>query len=75
MKALHSCKQLQRFTTTATTDDYADELFRYMVECHCCRHIRGRKNPRGGGSLARVYSVNANVAVGEYHNASVDGPY
>lgn len=53
-------------------DDYADELFKYMFECYC-RHIRGRKNPRGGEFSPGVYSVNANVAMGLNTNASVDG--
>lgn len=53
-------------------DDYADELFQYMFECYC-RHIRGRKNPRGGEFNPGVYSVNANVAMGLNTNASVDG--
>lgn len=53
-------------------DDYADELFRYMFECYC-RHIRGRKNPRGGEYSPGVYSVNANVAMGLNTNASIDG--
>lgn len=53
-------------------DDYADELFKYMFECYC-RHIRGRKTPRGGEFSPGVYSVNANVAMGLNTNASVDG--
>lgn len=53
-------------------DDYADELFKYMFECYC-RHIRGRKNSRGGEFSPGVYSVNANVAMGLNTNASVDG--
>ena len=53
-------------------DDYADELFKYMFECYC-RHISGRKNPRGGILSPGVYSVNANVAMGMNTNASVDG--
>ncbi len=53
-------------------DDYADELFKYMFECYC-RHISGRKNPRGGIFSPGVYSVNANVAMGMNTNASVDG--
>ena len=53
-------------------DDYADELFKFMFECYC-RHIRGRKNPRGGEFSPGVYSVNANVAMGMNTNASVDG--
>ena len=53
-------------------DDYADEMFKYMFECYC-RHIRGRKNPRGGEFSPGVYSVNANVAMGLNTNASVDG--
>lgn len=53
-------------------DDEADELFKYMFECYC-RHISGRKNPRGGFFSPGVYSVNANVAMGTNTNASVDG--
>ncbi len=53
-------------------DDYADELFKYMFECYC-RHISGRKNPRGGEFSPGVYSVNANVAMGLNTNASADG--
>lgn len=53
-------------------DDYADELFKYMFECYC-RHIRGRKNPRGGEFSPGVYSVNANVGMGLNTNASLDG--
>ena len=53
-------------------DDYADELFKFMFECYC-RHISGRKNPRGGIFSPGVYSVNANVAMGLNTNASVDG--
>lgn len=53
-------------------DDYADELFKYMFECYC-RHIRGRKTPRGGEYSPGVYSVNANVAMGLCTNASLDG--
>ena len=53
-------------------DDYADDLFKYMFECYC-RHIRGRKNPRGGEFSPGVYSVNANVGMGLFTNASLDG--
>ncbi|SKA84394.1 formate C-acetyltransferase [Caloramator quimbayensis] len=53
-------------------DDYADELFKYMFECYC-RHINGRKTPRGGEYSPGVYSVNANVAMGLNTNASLDG--
>ena len=53
-------------------DDYADLLFRFMFETYC-RHIHGRKNPRGGQFNPGVYSVNANVAMGLNTNASVDG--
>ena len=53
-------------------DDYADELFKFMFECYC-RHIRGRKTPRGGEFSPGVYSVNANVGMGLNTNASIDG--
>ena len=44
-------------------DDYADELFKFMFETYC-KHIAGRKTPRGGIFSPGVYSVNANVAMG-----------
>lgn len=53
-------------------DDYADELFTYMFECYC-RHIRGRKTQRGGEFSPGVYTVNANVGMGLFTNASLDG--
>ena len=53
-------------------DDYADDLFKYMFECYC-KHVAGRKTPRGGAFSPGVYSVNANVGMGMNTNASVDG--
>ena len=53
-------------------DDYADELFKFMFETYC-KHIAGRKSPRGATFSPGVYSVNANVAMGLNTNASVDG--
>lgn len=53
-------------------DDYADDLFKFMFECYC-RHIRGRKTTRGGEFSPGVYSVNANVGMGLFTNASLDG--
>lgn len=53
-------------------DDYADDLFKFMFECYC-RHISGRKTPRGGEFSPGVYSVNANVGMGLNTNASIDG--
>ncbi|HAS62075.1 MAG TPA: formate C-acetyltransferase/glycerol dehydratase family glycyl radical enzyme [Vibrio sp.] len=52
--------------------DEADELFSYIFECYC-RHIKGRQNPRGGQFNPGVYTVNANVGMGLYTNASLDG--
>ncbi|EGQ9279380.1 formate C-acetyltransferase/glycerol dehydratase family glycyl radical enzyme [Vibrio vulnificus] len=52
--------------------DEADELFKFMFECYC-RHIKGRQNPRGGKFSPGVYTVNANVGMGLYTNASLDG--
>ncbi|PFG46206.1 formate C-acetyltransferase [Vibrio sp. ES.051] len=52
--------------------DEVDELFAFMFECYC-RHIKGRKNPRGGKFSPGVYTVNANVGMGLYTNASLDG--
>ena len=43
-----------------------------MFETYC-KHIAGRKTPRGGIFSPGVYSVNANVAMGLNTNASVDG--
>ncbi len=53
-------------------DDYADDLFKYMFECYC-RHISGRATTRGGEFSPGVYSVNANVGMGLFTNASLDG--
>jgi formate C-acetyltransferase len=53
-------------------NDYADDLFKYMFECYC-KHIKGRENPRGGKFSPGVYTVNANVGMGLYTNASLDG--
>ncbi|MGL5639026.1 MAG: (2S)-3-sulfopropanediol dehydratase [Cetobacterium sp.] len=53
-------------------DDYADDLFKYMFETYC-KHVKGRKNPRGGEFSPGVYTVNANVGMGLYTNASLDG--
>lgn len=53
-------------------DDYADDLFKFMFECYC-KHIKGRKNPRGGEFSPGVYTVNANVGMGLYTNATLDG--
>lgn len=52
--------------------DEADELFKFMFECYC-RHIQGRETPRGGKFSPGVYTVNANVGMGLYTNASLDG--
>lgn len=52
--------------------DEADDLFTFMFECYC-RHIKGRENPRGGKFSPGVYTVNANVGMGLYTNASLDG--
>ncbi|WED25247.1 formate C-acetyltransferase/glycerol dehydratase family glycyl radical enzyme [Vibrio sp. DW001] len=52
--------------------DEADDLFSFMFECYC-RHIKGRKNPRGGQFSPGVYTVNANVGMGLYTNATLDG--
>lgn len=53
-------------------DDYVDELFKFMFESYC-KNIKGRKNPRGGEFNPGVYTVNANVGMGLYTNASLDG--
>ncbi|WP_305767322.1 (2S)-3-sulfopropanediol dehydratase [Candidatus Epulonipiscium viviparus] len=55
-------------------DEYADELFKFMFETYC-NNINGRKNPRGGNYSPGVYSVNANVGMGMFTNASLDGRF
>ncbi|MGD6737882.1 (2S)-3-sulfopropanediol dehydratase [Photobacterium leiognathi subsp. mandapamensis] len=52
--------------------DEADELFKYMFECYC-KNIAGRPTPRGGHFSPGVYTVNANVGMGLFMNASLDG--
>lgn len=55
-------------------DDYADNLFKFMFEEYC-NHINTRENPRGGKYSPGVYSVNANVGMGMFTNASLDGRF
>ncbi|MGF1687413.1 formate C-acetyltransferase/glycerol dehydratase family glycyl radical enzyme [Photobacterium japonica] len=52
--------------------DEADELFKYMFECYC-KNISGRPTVRGGTFSPGVYTVNANVGMGLFMNASLDG--
>lgn len=53
-------------------DDYADDLFRIVFEGYC-KHVSGRKNTRGGTFCPGVYTVNANVGLGLWLGASLDG--
>lgn len=53
-------------------DDYADDLYIKVFECYC-KNISGRKNTRGGEFCPGVYSVNANVTLGMWLGASLDG--
>ncbi|MCQ5029277.1 formate C-acetyltransferase/glycerol dehydratase family glycyl radical enzyme [Flavonifractor sp. DFI.6.63] len=53
-------------------DDYADEIFKELFE-RFCERVSGRKNARGGEFRPGVYSVNANVGMGMFMNASLDG--
>lgn len=53
-------------------DDYADDLFRKVFECYC-NNVSGRKNTRGGEFCPGIYSVNANVTLGMWLGASLDG--
>ena len=53
-------------------DDYSDDLFRKVFECYC-NNVSGRKNTRGGEFCPGVYSVNANVTLGMWLGASLDG--
>lgn len=69
---LHALVNSSKVHHYGNDDDYADELFKFMFETYC-KHIAGRKTPRGGTFSPGVYSVNANVAMGLNTNASADG--
>ena len=71
-EALYALVNSSKVHHYGNDDDYADDLFKYMFECYC-RHIAGRKTPRGGEFSPGVYSVNANVGMGLNTNASLDG--
>ncbi|WP_037372217.1 (2S)-3-sulfopropanediol dehydratase [Anaerovorax odorimutans] len=71
-EALYALVNSSKVHHYGNDDDYADDLFKYMFECYC-RHIAGRKTPRGGEFSPGVYSVNANVGMGINTNASIDG--
>ena len=53
-------------------DDRADQFYDFVFNTFC-KHIEGRKNPRGGFFCPGVYSVNANVGMGLALGASIDG--
>lgn len=71
-EALYALVNSSKVHHYGNDDDYADNLFKYMFECYC-RHVAGRKTPRGGMFSPGVYSVNANVGMGMNTNASIDG--
>ncbi len=53
-------------------DDYADELARFAFDTYC-KHIEGRPTAHGGVFQPGVYSVSANVPIGQLQWASPDG--
>ncbi|TBT04047.1 formate C-acetyltransferase/glycerol dehydratase family glycyl radical enzyme [Vibrio parahaemolyticus] len=69
---LYSLVNSSKIPHYGNDNDEADELFSFMFDCYC-RHIKGRDNPRGGKFSPGVYTVNANVGMGLYTNASLDG--
>ncbi|AXT73721.1 formate C-acetyltransferase/glycerol dehydratase family glycyl radical enzyme [Vibrio sp. dhg] len=69
---LYSLVNSSKIPHYGNDNDEADELFSFMFDCYC-RHIKERDNPRGGKFSPGVYTVNANVGMGLYTNASLDG--
>lgn len=71
-EALHALVNSSKVHHFGNDDDYADDLFKKVFECYC-KNITGRKNTRGGEFCPGVYSVNANVTLGMWLGASLDG--
>jgi pyruvate-formate lyase len=53
-------------------DDYADELAQFVFDCYC-KHVEGKPAAHGGTFQPGVYSVSANVPIGQVQWASADG--
>jgi len=53
-------------------DDYADELAKWASDVYC-KHVEHKPNARGGVFAPGVYTVTANVGLGEAQWASPDG--
>lgn len=71
-EALYALVNSSKVHHYGNDDDYADDLYKEVFECYC-RNISGRKNTRGGEFCPGVYSVNANVTLGMWLGASLDG--
>jgi formate C-acetyltransferase len=53
-------------------DDYADEMFKLVVETYC-KYVEHRPTPHGGDYMPGVYSVSNNVLHGAFTAATPDG--
>jgi formate C-acetyltransferase len=53
-------------------DDYADEMFRLVIETYC-KYVEHRPTPRGGDYMPGVFSVSNNVLHGAVTAATPDG--
>lgn len=53
-------------------DDYADEMFRLVIETYC-KYVEHRPTPRGGAYMPGVFSVSNNVLHGSVTAATPDG--
>jgi formate C-acetyltransferase len=53
-------------------DDYADEMFRLVIETYC-KYVEHRPTPRGGEYMPGVFSVSNNVLHGSVTSATPDG--
>lgn len=71
-EALHALVNSSKVHHYGNDDDYADDLYKKVFECYC-QNITGRKNTRGGTFCPGVYTVNANVTLGMWLGASLDG--
>ncbi len=71
-EALYALVNSDKVHHYGNDDDYADELARFGADTYC-KYVENRPNARGGKYLPGVYSVSANVALGLFQWASIDG--
>jgi formate C-acetyltransferase len=69
LKALVNSDKVRHY---GNDDDYADEMFKFVIETYC-KYIEHRPTPHGGEYMPGVYSVSNNVLHGAFTSATPDG--